>query len=345
YEFRWIAGGQQVPRPNRSVPRWSGQNLAGKTILLQMEQGFGDAIQFLRFAPHLKRMGATVAVHVPETMSKLAQRFVGVDHVIDNRSPMPELDFHIPLLSLPRVLQVDIDSIPYDVPYVQADENSVERWKRRLGDVGGVQIGIAWAGNPGHTRDRQRSIPFQTLLPLLETRGARFVSLQKGQAASELAALGSERGVLDIGDELEDFGDTAAAISYLDLVICADTAVAHLAGALGKPVWLLVPKPSDWRWMETREDSPWYPTMRIFRQAERNDWSGVVDRVAEALEEEIRSARLDSRLRETPLRATPPTHVSRDATAASAPRRAFSVVSETRLGILQYFPDRDRVGR
>ena len=204
---------------------------------------------------------------------------------------MPELDFHIPLLSLPRVLQVDIDSIPYDVPYVQADENSIERWKRRLGDVGGVQVGIAWAGNPGHTRDRQRSIPFQTLLPLLETRGARFVSLQKGQAASELAALGSERGVLDVGNELEDFSDTAAAISQLDLVICVDTAVAHLAGALGKPVWLLNRFDTCWRWLLDRADTPWYPSLRQFRQPKPGDWDTVISDVRRALFEIVQDNR------------------------------------------------------
>ena len=282
-EFRWIQEPLLSQRPSFAKPVWTGQDLRGKTILLRSEQGFGDTIQFIRYAPLVKALGATVLVQVRSGLEGVTARVAGIDRFVRPGDPIPEFDFHIHLLSLPGLFGTDIDSIPADVPYLSVEPGRASYWANRLPSRSELKVGLAWAGNPAHLQDRQRSIPLHVLAPLGTLEGVRFYSLQKGlpEERIDLRAPGLE--LEDLGSELHDFSDTAAAIGQLDLVICVDTAVGHLAGALGKPVWLLLPHSGDWRWLQGREDSPWYPTMRLFRQSQRGAWGEVVDRVRKAL--------------------------------------------------------------
>ena len=290
YEFRWMRSPLLELRPAFGRATWSGQDLRGKVILLRAEQGFGDIFQFVRYAPMVKALGGTVLVQVREGLERLARSFAGIDQVLDRSQSesLPHFDFYANLPSLPRVFNTTLESIPADAPYLQAEAASVARWTPKLGQHGKLRVGLAWAGSPTHSNDRFRSMDLGLLKPVLEVGGVRFVSLQKGPAAETAGLLPKGVDWLDVGPELEDFSDTAAVISQLDLVICVDTAVAHLAGALGKPVWVMVAQPADFRWLEGREDSPWYPTMRLFRQSRRDDWTDVVERVKAALEERVR---------------------------------------------------------
>jgi tetratricopeptide (TPR) repeat protein/precorrin-6B methylase 2 len=347
YEFRWLRHDAKTPKQaGLAGPLWSGQALRGKTILIHVEQGFGDVIQFVRYAPQVKALGGTVLLRVARPMKALMKDIGGVDRVLDRDEVIPAYDFYTNLLSLPRILGTTLDTIPAEPSYIQADSTRVQRWRARLPIEGLLRVGLVWAGNPEHPNDRFRSMALSMLRPILEVGGVRFVSLQKGfgaeQATGEVLA-----GVnwLDVGSELEDFSDTAAVISELDLVLCVDTAVAHLAGALGKPVWVMLPQPADFRWLEGRDDSPWYPTLRLFRQSQRDDWADVVARVKAALEE---------RVREGPAAMPAKTSV-KAVTSESLPwtspaqlkvghRPGMSAVAETRLGILQYLPDEAMVG-
>ncbi len=258
---------------------------------MRAEQGFGDVIQFVRYAPLLKKLGATVLLQVREGLERLAQSFDGIDEVLDRSKSetLPHFDFYANLPSLPRVFGTTLESIPADIPYVHADASDSARWASKLGDPGKLRVGFAWTGSPTHSRDRFRSMSLEKLEPVLKVAGVRFVSLQKGPGSEQATeALLSGVDWVDIGSELQDFADTAAVIEQLDLVLCVDTAVAHLAGAMGKPVWVMVAQPADFRWLEEREDSPWYPTLRLFRQSRRDDWTEVVERVAAALAERVR---------------------------------------------------------
>ncbi len=234
----------------------------------------------------------------------------------------------------------DLASIPVDVPYVVSTAKPRNRWANRLPTERTPRVGIVWAGSPTHPLDRERSVPIAMLAPLLAVAGVRFCSLQKGAAAAELGSLPAGVAIADLGPELADFADTAAVISALDLVVCVDTAVAHLAGALGKPVWLLLPQPADWRWLEEREDSPWYPTMRLFRQRQRGDWDEVVARVKAALERWVGG---DAAALLPPVRPSVSPPAAPVPVGAAWPPRGhrpgFSAVAETRVGILQYLPD------
>ncbi len=290
YEFRWMRAPLLQLRPGFNRPVWGGQDLTGRVVLLRAEQGFGDIFQFVRYAPLVKAMGATVLLQVREGLERLARGFAGVDQVLDRSKSesLPHFDFYINLPSLPRVFNTTLESIPADIPYLHADPADVARWSLKLGDRGKLRVGLAWAGSPTHSNDRFRSMDLGLLKPVLEVAGVRFVSLQKGPAAQTAGMLPEGVDWIDAGAELEDFSDTAAVISELDLVLCVDTAVAHLAGALGKPVWVMVAQPADFRWLEGREDSPWYPTLRLFRQSRRDDWTDVVERVKAALEERVR---------------------------------------------------------
>jgi FkbM family methyltransferase len=347
YEFRWLRESLPWFRPDFQRPAWAGQDLRGKTILLHVEQGFGDLIQFVRYVPHVKALGATVILRVPRAMKNLARKVPATDWIVDRDEPIPEFDFYIYLLSLPRVFGTDLASIPADIPYLQAEPERVERWAKRLGPRDALRVGLTWAGSPTHSRDRYRSVPLRMLAPLWGVAGVRFISLQKGPAVAEVATLAADVGFVNLGPELEDFCDTAAVISELDLVLCVDTAVAHLAGALGKPVWLMLPQPADFRWMEGREDSPWYPTMRLFRQSRRDHWEDVVERVQAALQERLQGGvaatltHSDALVAPRPL-PRPPAVVRAGIPAGHRP--GFSAVTETRVGILQYLPDEAWVG-
>jgi FkbM family methyltransferase len=345
YEFRWTKEPLLSLRPDFHRPVWAGQDLRGKTILLRAEQGYGDNIQFMRYVPQVKALGATVLLQIREGLEELAARVPGVDQILEAGESLPAFDFYIHLMGLPRVFGTDLSSIPGDIPYLYAEPARVKRCAYHLHADGTLKVGLVWGGNPAHSRDRYRSMSLRTLSPILDLEGLRFYSLQKGAAAAEMETLPQRVAIADLAPHLENFSDTAAAISQLDLILCVDTAVAHLAGALGNPVWLMLPQPADFRWLEERDDSPWYPTMRIFRQKQAGNWHELIDRVKVALQDWLREGRsvpapLATRLPKSTFQA-------RSASSAQAPRVAragFSAAAETRVGILQYIPDEPIVG-
>lgn len=260
-------------------PRWQGEDLAGKTILLQSEQGYGDTLQFVRYAPMVKARGGQVILRTPQALLPLMQTVAGIDGVVNDETPAPAFDVHLPLLSLPLIFDTQPDTVPAAVPYVAPDAELVARWRDHLGSYSGLSIGLVWQGNPGHLNDHRRSLRLDLLQPLLDCPHARFVSLQVGPGREQLAAFDDRIGDFGARIDTTSFADTAAIIANLDLVITIDSAIAHLAGAMGKPVWILLAKGSDWRWLRDRDDTPWYPQARLFRQAKPGDWAEVVGRL------------------------------------------------------------------
>jgi|GEM_PF-47666 len=286
YEWRFqVSGFQENFTRFRGQPelRWHGSPLQGKRILLGPEQGFGDKIQFVRYAALIADRGGQVIVGCHPSLHRLLATAPGVTQVCDPDGAVAEFDVYISLMSLPYVFGTTLATIPASVPYLQAPANHPVHLEAPLGTA--LKIGIVWAGNPQNTRDRLRSCPLQQYLPLLQMPNLAFYSLQVGPASQQLGSLPAGVTVQDLSSHLHDFADTAAVIAQLDLVITVDTAVAHLAGALAKPVWVLLSHVSDWRWLLEREDSPWYPTMRLFRQTQPGDWAGVIQRVQTALQE------------------------------------------------------------
>ena len=266
------------------IPRWRGEPLQGKSLLVWTEQGLGDSIMMLRYLPLLEGNGAKrLIARCEPPLLRLFERAAGAWRVVPRDAPLvhEEIDLHCPMMSLPHAFARRGDAIARNVPYVSVPEPLGRSWRNQLGEVAGLRVGLAWAGGAAFVGGAQRDIALERLAPLFDVAGARLVSLQKGPASAEI-----ERSRLRLFDRMRDCRDlldTAALIDQLDLVISVDTAVAHLAGALGKPVWLLNRLDSDWRWMREREDSPWYPTMRIFRQARRGEWDGVILDAAAAL--------------------------------------------------------------
>lgn len=281
YEARKRRASPSGVRPSPGVlarPAWQGEDVAGRHVFLYWEQGFGDTIQFCRYAPMVRALGATVTLSVQDALVPLLRdAFPGVRVLGGNEEPR-DFDVSCPLLDLPRVFGTTAETIPA-VPggYLAADPARVRAWADRLGPARGRRIGLAWSGNPGHVSDYKRSVPLETLAPLLG-QGAGWIALQKEVRAGDLAAA---RGVRLFGEGLTDFAETAALIAQLDLVVSVDTSVAHLAAAMGKPVWLMLSHCPDWRWMVGRGDTPWYPTVRLFRQAAWGDWGSVVGEVAQ----------------------------------------------------------------
>lgn len=297
YEWRWQQPGVASARRDYPQPLWTGQMpLAGKTILLHREQGFGDTIQFCRYAVLAARSGARVILEVQPALARLVRTLRADITVIATGEPIPEFDLHCPLMSLPIGFATTMETIPAEVPYLFADPARVAAWGELLPVPDGKRIGLVWAGGSwtGHADhagyDRRRSMPLSALTPLMSISGCDFVSLQVGPAVSQAARPHSGVSLRMYTDELRDFSDTAALIQTLDLVVGVDTSVIHLAGALGKPVWLLNRFDTDWRWLLDRDDSPWYPTLRQFRQSVPGDWDGVVRRAADALRSWIASA-------------------------------------------------------
>jgi tetratricopeptide (TPR) repeat protein len=287
YEWRWLDGTMSHGLPDAKL--WTGkQTLKDKTVFVHGEQGYGDTLQFIRFVDRLSALGARVVVRVQDALLPLLRGYPGAAEVIGESAPLPAFDCHIPMLSLAFALKIREADFVTDSPYVRVDQQSGAQWTDVFAQADArPRIGLAWSGSRTHLNDRNRSIPLATLLPLFDAN-AQFVSLVKDvreadrACVDELAQRGASR---DIADRLTTFAETAALIAQLDLVITVDTAVAHLAGALGKPVWLALPFTPDWRWQLDRDDSPWYPRMRLFRQAKRNDWSDVVRNLLAALEE------------------------------------------------------------
>jgi tetratricopeptide (TPR) repeat protein len=280
YESRWKVGvGDDRKLLQR---RWKGEALGGERILLYAEQGLGDTMQFVRYVPLVAERGGEVVLEVQPALHDLLARTAGASRVIRRGEMLPEFAWQCPLMSLPLALGTELDTIPARVPYIVPDAARVEAWRERL-EKNTRRIGLAWAGNPGHPRDRLRSISLEQLAPLLNVEGTVFYSLQFGAGAEQMKLLPPGVRLVDLGDELKDFANAAAIVANLDLVISIDSAVAHLAGAVGKPVWILLNKGCDWRWFLGREDSPWYPTARLFRQGTPGEWQEVVKRVELAL--------------------------------------------------------------
>jgi tetratricopeptide (TPR) repeat protein len=282
YEWRWKTGAFAPHRRAFPVPLWLGeQPLAGKTILLHAEQGFGDTIQFVRYAPMLARQGARVICEVQAKLQPLLSQLEGIE-VIASGQPLPTFDLHCPLMSLPLALRTSLETIPAAVPYLSAPLERQQIWRDRL-PQGGMRVGLVWSGSPAHQNDANRSIPLARLTPILAGSPARFVSLQRELRDGDAELMRDLPNFLHAGDDLADFADTAAVISLLDVVISVDTAVAHLAGALGKPVLILLPHAADFRWMRGRDDSPWYPSAKLLRQGAFGNWDSVIARLNDAL--------------------------------------------------------------
>lgn len=289
YEARWHIGWLASQRRDFGAPLWLGaQSLAGTTILLHAEQGLGDTIQFVRYAPLLAARDACVVLEVQRELLRLLSGLQGVAAVVARHEPLPPYDFHCPLLSLPLACATTIDTIPAQMPYITPAAADVAAWRARL-PQGRPLIGLVWSGERSHDNDLNRSIALATLLPLFDLPDVTFVSLQHEVRADDAALLDSRSNVVQIGRQFADFADTAGAIACLDAVIAVDTAVAHLAGSMGKPLLLLLPFAADFRWLRERSDSPWYPSARLFRQPRFGDWVSVVELLRQDLAQRSRS--------------------------------------------------------
>ncbi|MBP2314150.1 tetratricopeptide repeat protein [Azospirillum soli] len=269
FEWRW----RRFP-----TPPWAGEPLDGRTILLHAEQGFGDAIQFARYAPLVARAGGRVILEVHPLLSRLIGTLGPEVQVVERGPEPPPHDLHCPLMSLPRAFRTDLATIPAARSYLSADPGDIARQRARMEEGDGLRVGLVWAGNPKHRNDRNRSIPPDRLRPLLAVPGVRFFSLQVGDARDALPD-----GVTDLINGVHDFADTAAILANLDLLIAVDTATIHLAGALGVPAWLLLPFAPDWRWLLDRGDTPWYPSLRLYRQPRPDDWDTALATAAAVL--------------------------------------------------------------
>jgi tetratricopeptide (TPR) repeat protein len=258
-------------------PLWRGEPLNGARILLHAEQGLGDTLQFLRYVPMVQGAGGEVILDVQPSLLRLVAELPGIVTVVATGDPLPPFAWHCPLMSLPAAFQTSIDSIPAQIPYLRVPAEAKKNADSLAWPDEGLRVGLVWSGNPLFPEDRLRSIPLSGFAPMLALHGVRFFSLQMGPAASQLDEVGEP--ITDLQAAIGDMADTTALIGKLDLVITVDTAVAHLAGALGKPTWVLLPLAPDWRWLMEREDTPWYPTMRLFRQPGFGDWPAVLERV------------------------------------------------------------------
>lgn len=301
-EYEWRLKVPDIPVRKFHQPIWNGSVQPGKTLLIHAEQGMGDVIQFVRYtALVLKRVGRVI-LDCHEPLLRLLSDINGVDQVVSTGKTLPMFDLHLPMLSLPGVLGTTLDNIPNDMPYLKADAGLIDKWRAKI-NTEKYRVGVVWAGNPRHEDDHNRSIKLSAFARLLTIPEVTFYSLQKEETGVRIMGQGTrdktededtnstaiydDLNLIDTGPELADFADTAALIDNLDLIISVDTAVAHLAGAMGKPVWLLLPFAPDWRWMLERKDTPWYPTMRIFRQSGPGDWDGVLEDVAMTLKERL----------------------------------------------------------
>jgi Tfp pilus assembly protein PilF len=280
-EFDWLWKASVAPQQRTfAEPRWQGEPIAGRTILLHAEQGLGDTLQFVRYATRLAYQGAKVLVACQPTLVQLVRSCWGVDAAFATGEALPHFDLHVPLPGLPAVFRSTPTDLPAKVPYLFPDADRTERWRRELSADPALKIGIVWQGEPYHRRDFYRSIPLAEFAPLADVAGVRLYSLQKQTGREQLNRVPWAGRVVDLADRLADFTDTAAVMQCLDLVVTCDTAAAHAAGAVGAPVWLALSCVPDWRWLLARDDSPWYPTMRLIRQSENGRWSDVFKRIA-----------------------------------------------------------------
>ncbi len=283
YEWRWKLRQRSPGRRDFAQPIWLGeQPLRGRTILLHAELGLGDTLQFCRYVPRVAALGAAVVLEVQAPLVPLLASLAGIRELLPSGAALPPFDYHCPLMSLPLAFRTDAATIPAAIPYLKSNLARVDAWRRKLGPATGPRVGVAWSGSRALANDK-RSMAFNDLRPML-VGALEWISLQKEVGADEGRYLVSHGGIRHFGDELADFADTAALIDLIDLVVTVDTSVTHVAGALGKEVWILLPfGTNDWRWQLGREDSPWYPNARLFRQPAPGDWASVVSRVAGAL--------------------------------------------------------------
>jgi tetratricopeptide (TPR) repeat protein len=288
YEWRWRIPAFNAPARRFALPIWDGTRTSG-TILLHAEQGLGDTLQFARYAPLVAARCASVVLECQPELRLLMADVPGVARVVARGEPLPEFEAHAPLMSLPVRFGSTLDNVPWQGPYVRADAKRVERWRRVLAadapesGAARLRVGLVWAGRPQQWDDRKRSIPLSAMASLARAGNVLFYSLQVGEAAAQSAAPPPGMRLIDHTKRFADFSDTAALASLLDLVITIDTSVAHLGGAMGVPTWVLVAHAPDWRYHLARSDNPWYPTMRLFRQARDGDWSSAITAAADAL--------------------------------------------------------------
>jgi tetratricopeptide (TPR) repeat protein len=283
YEWRWETKEQCFQKRGFAQPLWLGKEpLAGRTILLYGEQGLGDTLMAVRYAPRVAETGAKVILEVPASLKSLVTQIRGITQIVPQGEDLPAFDMHCPLMSLPLAFDTTLRTIPAEVPYLLAPQDRVVYWQHRLGDDHGTRIGIVWSGNQRHKDDHNRSIPLQSLAAL-QFPHVQLVSLQTELRGPDRELLSQYLDIRHFGPELTSFAETAALVSLMDLIISVDTSVAHLAGAMAKPVWILLPFLPDWRWLLDREDSPWYPTARLFRQPAHGDWDSVIARVREEI--------------------------------------------------------------
>ena len=282
YEWRWRAEAFASSRRLLAMPEWDGAPLDGRAIFVWHEQGLGDTLQFARYLPLLVERGARVVAAVQSPLVRLLAASMPMVEVVDSKAPVATLDVHAPMLSLPRRFGTALSGVPARAPYLRAASLMT------LPDAAApLKVGLAWAGAPENPNDRFRSVSLRDLAPILAVPGAAFYSLQLGGRAEDLREVAARRPIVDLASRLIDFSDTAAAVAAVDLIVTVDTALAHLAGGLAKPVWTLIPTPADWRWLAGRDDSPWYPTMRLFRQPRPGDWKTPIADIAGALAERV----------------------------------------------------------
>lgn len=278
FSARWQLPAYAKFKRDFQKPIWKGEDLAGKTLFLFAEQGFGDTLQMARYVPLLTERGARVILETPPALTRLLCNTQDASQVFTKGEPIPEFDFYCSMMDIPRAFGMTLETIPSNIPYLFADAAEVMSYKNKYPSNGMRRIGLSWAGRSSHENDRNRSLKFAQLSPLLALKNIEWVSLQRIVSDNDTPELASSC-VANWGKNFDDFASAAAAIMTLDLVITVDTAIAHLAGALGKPVWILLPFFADWRWLTVREDSPWYPTARLFRQKKRKDWDEVIERI------------------------------------------------------------------
>ena len=282
HEWRWKKA-DMPPHPHKQ-PQWQGQDISGQTILLHCEQGLGDSLQFIRYAALVKAKGAHVVVLAPKRLARLLSTAPGIDRVITDIKELGPCQWQCPLMSLPLAFGTTLETVPAPIPYLSADPERMHQWRERLGEDG-FKIGLVWQGNPKAAMDRGRSAPLSAFRPLGDIPGVRLISLQHQHGLDQLALNAGVMKIETLGDDFDSgpdaFMDAAAVMMGLDLILSTDTAIAHLAGSLGRPVGVLLQANPDWRWLLGRNDTPWYPTMRLFRQTKGGDWDGVVRQIVD----------------------------------------------------------------
>lgn len=266
------------------APRWDGRPMPGQTLLIHDEQGFGDTFQFLRLLPRAKEQsGARLVVQIAREQESFARRMEGIDAVVLRGELPPPFARHCEMMSLPMAMGLRLEDLPGPIPYLSADPAREAKWARRLAAIARPRVALVWAGRPNHVNDANRSTTLAPFAPLAGVGGCSFLSLQKGPRAAEAGNPPPGLNLVDLGPEIEDFDDTAAILRLADLLISVDSSPVHLAGGLGRPAWVMLPHLAEWRWLLEREDSPWYPSLRLFRQERPGDWAGVMNRIAAGL--------------------------------------------------------------